>query len=106
MLGWLYWHLGINGSGPYYGFWSGFGSDLAEFAIVGGIATGLYTFLRKHNCHTTGCWRVGLRHTAAGDIVCHRHHPEGRLTHADIIARHHAAKAAITQQEAPGAPSD
>jgi len=29
---WLAVHTGtVNEPGPYYGFWSGFGSDLAEF---------------------------------------------------------------------------
>ena len=37
---WLGVHTGAtNESGPYYGFWSGFGSDLAEFGILGAIGT-------------------------------------------------------------------
>ena len=31
---WLQVHTGtVNEPGPYYGFWSGFGSDIAEFSI-------------------------------------------------------------------------
>jgi hypothetical protein len=49
---WLQVHTGtINESGPYYGFWSGFGSDIAEFGILGAIGTGLYQLVRKVNCH-------------------------------------------------------
>jgi hypothetical protein len=33
---WLEVHTGtVNEPGPYYGFWSGFGSDLEEFGILG-----------------------------------------------------------------------
>jgi hypothetical protein len=40
---WLAVHTGtINESGPYYGFWSGFGSDLTEFGVIGVLATGIY----------------------------------------------------------------
>jgi hypothetical protein len=40
---WLAVHTGTNNvSGAYYGFWSGFGSDLAEFGILGAIGTGVY----------------------------------------------------------------
>jgi hypothetical protein len=32
---WLQVHLGIvDEAGPYYGFWSGFGSDLAELSVT------------------------------------------------------------------------
>ena len=90
---WLGVHTGtVNESGPYYGFWSGFGSDLAEFAIIGTIATGVYQLVRKYNCHQPGCWRVG-NHPAAGGqfMLCYRHHPDfqGRRPTADAIARLH-----------------
>jgi hypothetical protein len=40
---WLAAHTGtVNEPGPYYGFWSGFGSDIAEFGIIGAIATGVH----------------------------------------------------------------
>ena len=45
---WLAVHTGtVNEAGPYYGFWSGFGSDLGELALIGAV----YGMLRKHNCH-------------------------------------------------------
>lgn len=59
---WLAVHTGtVNEPGPYYGFWSGFGSDIAEFGNIGAIATAAYQLVRKFNCHEPGCWRVGNR---------------------------------------------
>ena len=53
---WLEVHTGtVNEPGPYYGFWSGFGSDLTEFAIIGTIATAAYQLFKKYNCHEPGC---------------------------------------------------
>lgn len=82
---WLYVHLGIKGSGPWYGFWSGFGSDLAELAIIGGLVT----VYRRHNCEVHGCWRLGRHRTEAGHMVCRRHHPDGHLTAEAVRAAHH-----------------
>ena len=78
--------LGVdNVSGPWYGWWSGAGSDLGEIAIAGG----LIALVRKHNCHVHGCWRVG-RHPVEGTpyLVCARHHPDGPVTHERILAAH------------------
>jgi len=75
---WLQVHTGtVNEPGPYYGFWSGFGSDLAEFSILGAIGTGVYQLVKKYNCHEPGCWRIG-NHPAAGGkfLLCYRHHPD------------------------------
>jgi hypothetical protein len=72
-LHWLAIHLGTeNEPGVYYGFWSGFGSDVSEFAIIL-AAIGLF---RKHNCHVRGCWRIA-RHPIEGTpyVVCRKHHP-------------------------------
>ena len=39
---WLQVHTGaINESGLYYGFWSGFGSDIEEFSILGATGAGI-----------------------------------------------------------------
>jgi hypothetical protein len=65
---WLPHILGIdNLSGRWYGFWSGFGSDLAEFALVGALWHHL-------NCHEPGCWRLA-RHQMGGR--CRRHGKAG-----------------------------
>jgi hypothetical protein len=59
----LHW-LGLdNGSGRPYLFWSGLGSDLAEFAIIGALWHHLH-------CHEAGCWRLA-RHQMGGR--CRRH---------------------------------
>jgi hypothetical protein len=71
---WLESFLGMtNLSAPAYGFWSGFGSDIAEFAILGGVIQ----MYRRHNCHTKGCWRVG-RHLVEGTPWCNLHHQAAR----------------------------
>jgi hypothetical protein len=90
---WLQVHTGtINEPGPYYGFWSGFGSDLEEFGILGGIAAGVYQLVKKHNCHEPGCWRVGQHPAADGQfMLCYRHHPDyrGRKPTHELIERLH-----------------
>lgn len=71
---WIEVHTGtINESGPYYGFWSGFGSDIGEIAIVGGIWVGI----KKINCHVQRCPRIG-HYVVAGTPykVCRKHHPD------------------------------
>lgn len=83
-MSWLVHVLGLdNLSGPWYGFWSGAGSDLGELAIVGG----LIGLLRKHNCHVHGCPRIG-RHKIAGTdwVVCRRHHPDDAPSAADVAS--------------------
>ena len=90
---WLQVHTGIvNETGPYYGFWSGFGSDLAEFGILGAIGTATYHLVKKWNCHEPGCWRIG-NHPAAGVQfnLCYRHHPDymGRRPSHEMIERLH-----------------
>ena len=45
---WLQLHTGtINEPGPYYGFWSGFGSDIEEFGILGAVGAGIYQLVRS-----------------------------------------------------------
>jgi hypothetical protein len=90
---WLQVHTGIaNESGVYYGFWSGFGSDLEEFGIIGAIGAALYQLVKKYNCHEPGCWRVG-QHPAAGGqfLLCYRHHPDfmGKKPTHEVIERLH-----------------
>lgn len=75
---WLEIHTGtVNESGPYYGFWSGFGSDIGEATII----LGLVTAGRHLNCVTQGCWRIALHKskdpkTGVEYRQCHRHHPD------------------------------
>jgi hypothetical protein len=68
---WLAIHTGtVNEPGPYYAFWSGFGSDLTEFGVIGAIGTGVYQVVKKYNCHQPGCWRVGNHPAAGGRFTC------------------------------------
>lgn len=55
-------------AGKWYVFWSGFGSDIAEFAIIGSVVA-LY---RRHKCSM--CWRLA-HHQVPGTIykTCHKH---------------------------------
>lgn len=86
---WLAHILGLdNLSGPWYGFWSGIGSDLGELAITGTLAASV----RRHNCHIPRCWRLGrFPVTFAGRpyVVCGRHHPHPVPTHADLLRQAH-----------------
>ena len=90
---WLQVHTGtINEAGPYYGFWSGFGSDIEEFGVLGAICAGVYSLIKKYNCHEPGCWRIG-QHPAAGGqfLLCYRHHPDyqGKKPTHELIQRLH-----------------
>jgi hypothetical protein len=71
VLHWLAVHTGtVNEPGPYYGFWSGFGSDLSMFAAS--IAA-----LRHLNCGAPRCWRLGRFPTADRmHRLCVHHHPD------------------------------
>jgi len=92
---WLALHTGTIHGGPdlYYNFWSGFGSDLGEATLITAVGVGVYTGVRKVNCHTKGCWRIG-HHPLDGTpyILCRHHHPnvptEG-ASHQHILAQHH-----------------
>lgn len=79
LLHWLSVHTGTsNEASPYYAFWSGFGSDISELAIVGAVFGGY----RKHNCHERHCWRIG-RHTVDGTPYCNKHHQAARNTESE-----------------------
>ena len=78
---WLAVHTGtLNEPGGYYGFWSGFGSDLGEVTLLAAVL-GVY---HRHNCHTKGCWRIG-RHVVAGTPWCNRHHEAARADVPDAV---------------------
>ena len=103
---WFQVHTGtINEPGQYYAFWSGFGSDLTEFGIIGAIGTAAYQLFKKYNCHEPGCWRVGTHPAAGGQFsLCYRHHPDYRgtkPTHELIerLHREHLARQAVLQNK-------
>jgi hypothetical protein len=82
-------HTGtINEPGPYYGF----GSDLEEFGILGAIGAGIYQLIKKYNCHSPNCWRIGRLPAADGQfLLCYRHHPDyqGVKPTRELIERLH-----------------
>jgi hypothetical protein len=90
---WLQIHTGIvNEPGPYYGFWSGFGSDIEEFGILGAIGAAMYQLVKKYNCHEPGCWRIGNHPAAGGQFhLCYHHHPDfqGKKPTHEVIQRLH-----------------
>lgn len=91
-LSWFTHFFGIdNVSGPFYGFWSGFGSDIGEGAIL----VGVFSMYRKHNCHVKGCWRIA-HHPVEGTpfIVCRKHHPTVPSKGASLEHIHAAHRAA------------
>ena len=98
---WISYHTGISTvhSNPvFYNFWSGFGSDLGEVTLITTVGIGVYTGVRRANCHTKGCWRIG-HHPLEGTPyhLCAHHHPdvpEGGASHAEILERGRRAKAA------------
>lgn len=77
-----------NGSGPWYLFWSGIGSDIGEVVIIGGIIQ----WYRKASCHVDGCHKIGLHHVeGTGYVTCRKHHPADATSEQDIHAAHHRA---------------
>ena len=86
---WLAHVLGMdNGSGGWYLFYSGFGANFGELAIV----AALLAVIRKHNCEVHRCWRLGRHKTAAGHMACRKHHPDDRLTADAVAAAHQSAR--------------
>jgi hypothetical protein len=77
----MLWHLFLhlsgsdNVSGPWYGFWSGFGSDIGEVSLLGA----LITTARHKNCHVKGCLRLGHIDPAVAAPACKKHHSLGHL---------------------------
>lgn len=97
---WIALHTGTLHGGPdlYYNFWSGFGSDLGEATLITAVGLGVYTGVRKVNCHTKGCWRIG-HHPLEGTpyILCRHHHPDvptRGASHAHILEQHRKFKEA------------
>jgi len=76
-MNWWHWFLrhflqeigATSSSSRAYNFWSGFGSDIAEFAIIGALVQ----VVRNLNCHEKGCWRLSRHTTASGHRLCKRH---------------------------------
>jgi hypothetical protein len=103
---WLAFHTGVLNGGPdhYYNFWSGIGSDLGEATLISAVGIGVYTGVRKVNCHTKGCWRIG-HHPLDGTpyILCRHHHPhvpDRGASHEHILEQHRRYNEAQAQAQA------
>jgi len=83
---WFEVHTGtVNESGPYYGFWSGFGSDLGEVTL-------LAVFISAYrNVKCASCPRVALHHKVpeTGQRTCDKHTTQ---EHHDELRRKHKLK--------------
>ena len=83
----IYHYLGLKGSGSWYGWWSGAGSDVGEVVLIGLAAT----FYRQHTCHVKGCWRLHWKQWVAPEghthALCRRHHPHDPPTAAEIAVK-------------------
>jgi hypothetical protein len=103
---WLSVHTGTaTGTGVYYAFWSGFGSDIGEATLVATVLAATYTGARKVNCHTKGCWRIG-GHQLEGTPyhLCSHHHPDvpiGGATQEQILEHHRRAMASRAATSTP-----
>jgi UDP-N-acetylmuramyl pentapeptide synthase len=103
----VHWLLHIIGadnvSGTLYGFWSGFGSDIGEIALVGSIAEVGRRAARHHRERTAQAARhhssvleqAAAHHKSLRDQA-ERHHQQ-RLDQAD--AQHEALKAHLAAQQ-------
>src|SRR5580698_10268075 len=66
--------LGVkNEASRWYAFESGSGAIiLGDLPLIGGLVL----VIRHHNCEILGCPRIQLkRPTAAGHLLCRKHHP-------------------------------
>lgn len=57
-----------------YDFVSGVGPMILTALSMTTIVSGLWS---AHNCHATGCWRIG-RHKVKGTPWCNHHHEQAR----------------------------
>jgi hypothetical protein len=79
----LHW-LGIDTQQSYfYDFWSGVGTQVK----ITWIAI-LYIVWRRNNCIVPRCWRITRQVTNGGHHVCHKHHPDGKPTHLQVVKAH------------------
>lgn len=95
----MYWDgflqlLGVrNEASRWYAFESGSGAIiLGDLPLLGGLVL----LIRHHNCEIRGCPRIQMRRpTAAGHLLCRKHHPApGPSSVEEAHAAHVAALAA------------
>ena len=64
---------GDNGSGSWYLEWSGF---ISLIITILPMWIGIWVFIRKHNCHVDGCWRLRTHVDEGGMVACKHHHTQ------------------------------
>lgn len=81
-----------NLSGPEYGFWSGFGSDITELALIITLITGSVKVYQNTRCHVDTCHKHG-KYPFQHYKLCKNHHPNvpDKLTHLHIMKLHKEA---------------
>jgi hypothetical protein len=87
---WIEVHTGtVNEPGPYYGFWSGFGSVF----VTPSIFAGMYMYYKQNQCHEDNCHRWG-KYPFQHYKLCKVHHPDvpDKITHAHLLELHKRAK--------------
>jgi hypothetical protein len=75
---------------------------LADITLFGGA----YAIARRHNCHVSGCWRVGRGQVPGTHyIVCGKHHPLHHPPSAqDVLDAH--SRAMERRHHRPAEPED
>lgn len=81
---WLYHYTGSQGSGPWYGFYSGFGANFGELLVFGAVLA----FYRQHKC--ASCFRIGVHKLPdTGQRTCHWH---STVAHHELLRALHKQK--------------
>ena len=78
-----------DGNGSHYLFFSGVGSDLTEYVIIGGLAQ-LYW---AHSCHEPRCLWPGHLMADGHTRSCWHHNPDGRPKPGHVARKHAEHKA-------------
>ena len=53
-----------------------FSDSLVECLGLMVVVTGVWAFIKRHNCHHHLCWRLSWHPDATGHPVCKHHHPD------------------------------
>ena len=102
---WLAVHTGtVNEAGPYYGFWSGFGSDIGEYAVAVTVLGTLLHTVQRTGCQVggswpRGCWRPAMHDAEVNGVkhrVCHKHSGHPVVHHNADLGLHHEQGAMVS----------
>lgn len=83
----ILWLIGVaptpQGTSAMYQLWSGFIPALAILSLAGSM----WAHFKRLNCHVRRCWRIG-RYDVGPYKVCHRHHPDDKVTRSGVDQAH------------------